>query len=242
MAVYPLPASHKKRKGFVMFSFSKCRAFLVAAVLAGTTILGASKSSAESPDGWVATGRETKVFQAQRDDGRWVNIFAQSAKKGSDTGMLVRVSLQGFSDKRLALRQGDLPELFHDYGQYDDKGWFSDMWKKLKDALRKAFKKIVSELEKLVKRELKKAALSVFKAAGDVEEKASTGIADLLQTEGAVAIETRADAVIAAARSGGDLTQRFVAANDRTVRSVSNASRGAVVRAIHSALMSSGAK
>ncbi len=225
-----------------MFSFSNCRAFLAAAALTGTTLFGALKASAESPDGWVATGRESKVFQAQRDDGRWVNIFAQSATKGADTGMLVRVCLSGFRDKKLALRQGDLPELFEDYSQYQTKGWFGNIFKKLRDALKKAFKKIVSELEKLVKRELKTVALAVFKAAGDVEQKAATGIADYLQADGAVAIETRADAVVAAALSGGDLTQRFVRANEQSVRNVTNASRGKVVRAIHSALMSSGAK
>jgi hypothetical protein len=223
-------------------SFAKCRSLLIAAAVTIAALSGGSKASAESPDGWKATGVETKVFQAQRDDGRWVGIYARPATKGADTGMLVRVSLSGFSDKRLALRQGDLPELFHNYAQYESKGWWGDLWKKFKDALKTAFKKIVSELEKLVKRELKKAVLTVFKAAGDIEEKAATNVADQLRADGAVALETRADAIIAASRAGGDLTQRFVRANGQTVQNVTHASRGKVVRAIHSALMTSGAK
>lgn len=224
------------------FAFSKCRSLIVAATVTAAAIGGATKASAEAPDGWKATGPESQVFSSQRDDGRWVGVYARPATKGSDSGMLVRVSLSGFKDKQLALRQGDLPELFHNYGQYDGKGW----WPKIRDAILRRLKDMVKDfirrIEKLVARELKKAAITVLGAAGGFETMAATGFADSLEGAGAMAIETRSDAIIAATRAGGDLTQRFVRANGQTIQNVPAASRGKVVRAIHSALMTSGAK
>jgi len=226
--------------------FSKIvRMFAAAALVAIGAIGIGSSASAESPDGWKATGGETKVFQANREDGRTVGIYARPAVKGSDTGMLVRVTLTGFSDKRLALREGDLPELFDGYKDHG-KSWIRDILRKIRnlilDALKSALKAVVKDLEKLAGRELKHAALLVFKAAGDVETKTAQAVAANLQADGADAIEARADAVIAAAKAGGDLTQRFVAANGQTVQNATIKVRGGVVRAIHSSLINSGAK
>jgi hypothetical protein len=50
------------------------------------------------------------------------------------------------------------------------------------------------------------------------------------------------DAIVAASRSGGSLTQRFSSANGQTIQNLPGASRGFAVRAIHSALLGAGAK
>ena len=81
-------------------------AVIVAAIATGTT------ASAESADGWAATGPESKVFLSQRDDGRTVGVYARPAKKGANTGILVRLTLTGFTDKKLALQKDELPEHF----------------------------------------------------------------------------------------------------------------------------------
>ena len=83
----------------------------------------------------------------------------------------------------------------------------------------------------------------VFKEMGVVEAGAVDLATEALSGDAAVQfLNVRADAVVAASRSGGDLTQRFARANGQTIQNVASGSRGIAVRAIQSALLSAGAK
>jgi len=183
-------------------------AVIVAAIATGTT------ASAESADGWAATGPESKVFLSQRDDGRTVGVYARPAKKGANTGILVRLTLTGFTDKKLALQKDDLPELFWTgIGPRPCQGRRPNppVWGKKSLG---------------------------WSPTGDLESNICDSIDDLLDTNAAdIALQIRADAVDAAAKAGGDLTLRFVKANSQTVQAVAAGSRGKVVRAIHAALI-----
>jgi hypothetical protein len=214
---------------------------LTLAALVVCAVFAAPSARAESPDGWVATGAEQLVFQAPRDDGRPVAVFSRPATKKGVNGVLIRVSLSGFRDKNLALCEDEVPELTHNFDK--KRSWWVSFRDGVLKSLKRVLKDLVKDLEGLIKRQLKKEVLALLGVAGSVEEKAVVGMGDLLPSAAAaLALETRADAVIAASREGGDLATRFVRANGTTVRNVSNSSRGAVVRAIHSALMNSGAK
>jgi len=227
---------------------SKCvRMFAVAAVLAIGAIGFGSGASAESPDGWKATGAETKVFQANRDDGRTVGIYARPAVKGSGSGMLVRVTLTGFKDKSLALQEADLPELYKNYGK-ESRGWnwrkpFHGIGKWFREAVEKIVKKIEKKLEKYLEKGAREIVAWVLKEIGIVEAGAALLATDGLEGDAAVQfLNVRADAIVAASRSGGSLTQRFSSANGQTIQNLPGASRGFAVRAIHSALLGAGAK
>jgi len=195
--------------------FTQRRLPILAVAVIVAAITTGSKASAEPADGWAATGPESKVFVAPRDDGRTVGVYARPAKKGANTGILVRLTLTGFTDKKLALQKDDLPELFWTgIGPRPCKGrrhnppvWvYKSLW---------------------------------LSPTGDLESNICDSIDDLLDTKAAdIALQIRSDAVDAAAKAGGDLTQRFVNANSQTVQSVASGSRGKVVRAIHAALIS----
>lgn len=232
--------------------FSKCVWMCVAgAALAFGAIGFGSSASAESPDGWRATGAEAKVFQANRDDGRTVGIYARPAVKlkvkDLNSGMLVRVTLTGFKDKSLALQEADLPELYKTYGK-ESRGWnwrkpFHGIGKWFREAVEKIVKKIEKKLEKYLEKGAREIVAWVLKEIGIVEAGAALLATDGLEGDAAVQfLNVRADAVVAASRLGGDLTQRFSRANGQTIQNLPGASRGVVVRAIHSALLSAGAQ
>lgn len=191
--------------------FIRCRSALLAGAVLVTALVSGLTASAEPAAGWASTAAETKVFVAPRDDGRTVGVYVRPAKKGAVAGIIVRLTLSGFSDKKLALRVDDVPEL---YG-------FKQMANKRKNPTI------------LVNR-------SNMFDVGDVEHDVRTGIASLIEGGQAAraALETRYDAVSAACQAGGDLAQRFVNANSQTVQWVASGSRGQVVRAIHAALIS----
>jgi len=186
--------------------FTQRRLPILAVAVIVAAITTGSKASAEPADGWAATGPESKVFVAPRDDGRTVGVYARPAKKGDNTGILVRLTLTGFTDKKLALQEDELLELF----------------------------------ARIVQLAKKNPQIIVQKGSEfSIETRINLGIESLLDANAArSALAIRADAVDAAARAGGDLTQRFVRANSQTVQSVVAGSRGKVVRAIHAVLIS----
>jgi hypothetical protein len=208
-------------------------AWVMAIVFAGLAVGFGMNAQAESPDGWKPTGAETMVFVAKRDDGRTVGVHARPAMKGTSQGTLVRVTLSGFADKSLALRQRDVPELYANYSRPIH--WW--VLERLPPPFDQIWLRICKQGVDLPY------VMDVFKKAGALEAKVSVGIdKNLSAIKSAKAFATRSDAIALASRSGGNLTDRFVAANSRTVQNVGNDARGVVVRAIHSALSSSGAK
>ena len=192
--------------------FTQRRLPILAVAVIIAAIATSRNASAEPADGWAPTGPESKVFVAPRDDGRTVGVYARPAKKGVSTGILVRLTLTGFTDKKLALKEEDLPELFWT-------GLF-----RLYAGRRQNPTVVTSKSLDLI---------------GDLESYICDNIDDLLDTNSAKsALKIRADAVGAAVKAGGDLTQRFINANSQTVQSVAAGSRGKVVRAIHAVLIS----
>jgi len=209
---------------------------LVVTAVAGICALcSLTHASAESPDGWRQTGPETTVFVAKRDDGRTVGVFARPATKDRVEGTLVRVTLAGFKDKSVALRKRDVPELFTDYHS-----WFV-LLTLINVNLTNPFDRIWAEISK--QSDDLAYVRKVFYHAGQLEMQISIGIHDGLGGRREVSsFRGRARSVVLASEAGGDVTKRFVAANGATVRNVPEECQGAVVRAIHAALIGSGAK
>ena len=207
------------------------------------------RALAESPDNWRATGAEVLAFKEARDDNRTVAVYASPAIKGSTTGILLRVCLSGFSDKRLALRENDdLPELSASYGMVETRGFkWKDPFRSLVKFFSKQVEKIVKRIEDRLAKYLEKAATQLvswlFKEMGLTEASLASIVTDSMSGEDAVSFfNIRARAIVAAARSDGNISRKFVMANSLTVKNVASGSRGKAVRAIHSALLGAGAK
>jgi len=212
---------------------------VVARVLAIAMLCLAANASAESPDGWRSMGAEVKVFRSDRDDGRAVGVYARPAAKGAEAGMLVRVTLAGFRDKSLAIREEDVPELFADYKSVATRSSFNPpIFFPHVPPVQPGGRPLISPFGPSCE-DVEK----VLMCASDFQIMFVTMVFDDLSTRIAgMAIVENTKAVIAAAGSGASLTQRFASALGRTVEGVPSRSRGAVVRAYHTALIKSGAK
>jgi hypothetical protein len=196
----------------------------------------AQASFAQVP-GWTRTGPERLSVQAPRADGKSVAVLTTPAvnSRGQE-GVIIRLKLQGFTDKHLAIAANQLPELDpKNFPNVYPKGWFDDLFSKIGDAIKKSLDKIAKSIKKEVSVLVKKLLKIIGDYIGEILVAVVTS--QLSDEEKAQSSETGAKSFEQAALSGGNTADKLNLALKRWVDQSSPKAKPVVVSGIHASFV-----